>query len=792
MIVPNTGPRNARVMIVGEAPGSKEAYLGKPFVGGSGKLLADELQKHGLPRESVFFANVVKQKPAKDIGELFLTKTEAKKRKNPITMLGKYVTGELVTGIRELERDIREVEPDIIFCLGNVALWAVTGEYNVRSTSAAPTGIAQWRGSHMKDRFGLGIKVMPTYNPAMVLKQYETLWIFQKDINRGMRWWRGAIKKFDVTINAAPEYHQVVAFLGAVLNDTVTVACDIETYKGIITCIGFARGQNSICIPFCDAEGESYWSVDEETNLLWYMQRVFEKCPIIGQNFMYDSQYIAKLWGIKVVARWDTMHMQHIIAPGTPKRLDFLGSIWCNWYEYWKDEGKEWDPKLHDMGRLWEYNCKDCLVTYEVAMRQMEYLEEKDIMQQYSEFQQQTWPVLQMQMRGVRIDEWERGRLREMLAADMGKDTEWFSHVIPRGDSKKAPWWSSPTQQMQLFYKDLRQGTVKKMGRPTVDDNALQTIGEREPLLRPLTDRMQSFRTKQTLYKNFLSAKLDKGRMHSSIRIDGTETMRYSSSQSVFGTGGNLQNVTKTSPAGNLRKCLIPDPGYRLFECDLKQADAQVVAWEAGDQVLMDGFLGGRYNDSFDLHSRNAEVIGCSRQEAKAAVHAINYGTTAATLAKVIGGHRWDAQDVIDKWLSSHPQIRRWHEGVRKELYSSRTIVNKFGYGITYLGRVEQQFKEALAWVPQSTVALIVSKALVRLGKLDPDVKLMIHGHDSIVFQVRRIALKPALMQNVFNALQITVPYDIPLCIPWDISWSDKSWGDVKEGTWDNYGVTVL
>ena len=788
MIVPNTGPRDARVMVVGEAPGNKEAYLGKPFVGGSGKLLADELRKHGLEREKVFFANVFDVKPKDNVKEFFLTKAEGRKSGlEPI--LGKYLKTDLRRSFRELEHDIAEIKPEIIFCLGSTALWAVTGECNKRSTSAVPTGIAQWRGSHMHCSWDKSIKVMPTYNPAAILRQYENLWIFQQDIERGVKWWRGALKKPKPVLWVEPEYELVVGCLSDMAHIRVPVACDIETYKGIITCIGFAWGDQAICIPFCKANGDSYWTANEEVNILYLIKLVFEVCSVIGQNFMYDSQYIAKLWGIRAVAEWDTMHMQHVIAPGTPKRLDFLGSIWCKWYEYWKDEGKEWDPKLHDMKRLWEYNCKDCLVTYEVAQEQINYLKTKKRMEQYKEFQKQTWPVLQMQMRGVRVDEGERGRLREMLAADMGKDTEWFNYVIPRGNSKKAPWWNSPLQQMQLFYKELRQGAIKKMGKPTVDDNALQKIGEKEPLLHPLMYRLQLFRTKQTLYKNFLSARLDRGRMHSSIRIDGTETFRYSSSQSVFGTGGNMQNVTKRSSAGNLRKCLIPDPGYRLFECDLKQADAQVVAWEADDKQLMGAFLRGRYNASFDLHSENAEAIGCTRQEAKAAVHAINYGATAPTLANVIGGHRWDAQEVINKWFELHPQITQWHDRVKKELYSTRTITNKFGYSIKYLGRVEQQFKEALAWVPQSTVALIVSKALVQLNTLDPVVKIMIHGHDSIVFQVVRRKIGPEMMQDIFNSLQVIVPYDVPLRIPWDIASSDRSWGDVKEETWRLYGV---
>jgi DNA polymerase len=54
------GPRDARVMLIGEQPGDKEDESGRPFVGPAGRMLDDALVEIGLTRESVFITNVVK------------------------------------------------------------------------------------------------------------------------------------------------------------------------------------------------------------------------------------------------------------------------------------------------------------------------------------------------------------------------------------------------------------------------------------------------------------------------------------------------------------------------------------------------------------------------------------------------------------------------------------------------------------------------------------------------------------------------------------------------------------
>jgi len=58
--VPGEGPRNARVMFVGQNPGAEEDETGRPFVGRAGKYLTKNLAEFGIKREDVYITNIVK------------------------------------------------------------------------------------------------------------------------------------------------------------------------------------------------------------------------------------------------------------------------------------------------------------------------------------------------------------------------------------------------------------------------------------------------------------------------------------------------------------------------------------------------------------------------------------------------------------------------------------------------------------------------------------------------------------------------------------------------------------
>lgn len=99
--VPGEGPSGARVMIIGEGPGSNEDREGRPFVGAAGSNLNDLLRFAGLTRESVFITNIVKCRPPGN--------------RRPTTL-------ESDTCHPYLRRQVEAIDPTFIVLLGDTAL----------------------------------------------------------------------------------------------------------------------------------------------------------------------------------------------------------------------------------------------------------------------------------------------------------------------------------------------------------------------------------------------------------------------------------------------------------------------------------------------------------------------------------------------------------------------------------------------------------------------------------------------------------------------------------------------
>ena len=242
--------------------------------------------------------------------------------------------------------------------------------------------------------------------------------------------------------------------------------------------------------------------------------------------------------------------------------------------------------------------------------------------------------------------------------------------------------------------------------------------------------------------------------------------------------------VAQTLELPNLRKLFIPDPGYVLLDCDEQRADAQVVAWEAGDEILKQIFREG-----LDLHHENAKMwfnvkypTYAHRQKAKKGIHAIHYIITARTLAKKLALTTKEAQALINRWFDIHPLIREWHEFLEACLQDNRTVYNKFGYQCYFFERLTQCLKKAAGWVPQSTVALSINQGLIQVEDNIPEAQILLQVHDSGVLQVPK-SLCPSIISRIQHHMHVEIPYDDPLTIPITVAASDKSWGDVKD--WD-------
>jgi DNA polymerase I-like protein with 3'-5' exonuclease and polymerase domains len=135
------------------------------------------------------------------------------------------------------------------------------------------------------------------------------------------------------------------------------------------------------------------------------------------------------------------------------------------------------------------------------------------------------------------------------------------------------------------------------------------------------------------------------------------------------------------------------------------------------------------------------------------------------------------------RWFSIHPGIRDWHRRTEDSLTHRREVRNPFGYRRFFFERIDGLLPEALAWIPQSTVACVINRALLNLAVNVPQVELMLQVHDSLVGQYRTVYEKTVL-PSVHENMLITIPYPDPLIIPCGIKTSRVSWGAVEEAKW--------
>jgi DNA polymerase-1 len=245
----------------------------------------------------------------------------------------------------------------------------------------------------------------------------------------------------------------------------------------------------------------------------------------------------------------------------------------------------------------------------------------------------------------------------------------------------------------------------------------------------------------------------------------------------------------------NVRKLFVPDNGFTLFEADLAGADAQVVAWEADDLDLKSAFRSG-----LAVHIKNVrdvfpeKVRGWSDEAIKATdrpggiyynnkrgVHGTNYGAAARTIAIATNRLVSEAERFQRRWLGLHPGIRtNFQETVQAALQQNRTVANRFGFRRIFFDRPDACYTEALAWIPQSTVALNTYLGALQLEERLPDVQILLQVHDSLVFQLPS-SLVARTLPLLPEYLTITTPYLDPLRIPWTLSMSVKSWGECEK-----------
>jgi DNA polymerase-1 len=419
------------------------------------------------------------------------------------------------------------------------------------------------------------------------------------------------------------------------------------------------------------------------------------------------------------------------------------------------------DPeRLSHNDALWVYNGLDVCITHEVLTALLPqttpvtgatYRFSRDLQ----------GPILEMNMRGLRVDLWRRD---EVLADYRTKIVllEQQLDALVRDGIGFAEWrstssWRSNKVMCQLLYDTLGLPVQRKRrpdgsSGPTADHDALERL-ECYMLAEPVVKHIFALRDLGKKV-SFLNTAVDPdGRLRTSFNIAGTTTGRLASSYSDFGTGTNLQNVENL-----LRSVFVADPGMKFCNIDLEQGDSRGVG-----AIHWNLFRDGRYLDaceSGDLHTKVAQgafrhlpwtddasdnrTIADKhfhrtftyRDAAKRLGHGTNYQGQPDKMSRATHIPLAHIKSFQSNYLEEFPAFPLWWRWVQESLRDTRQITTLLGRQRHFLSdwRDAETIRQAVAYEPQSITADTIDRGLLALWRANR-VQLLLQVHDSVLFQ---------------------------------------------------------
>lgn len=338
--VPSQQPNgDCKIAFVFDFPTTDEQRLGEIMVGSTGKMFHKMCEILELNVENCLLTHALAQKPAQENpAHFFMNKKNYSKfskenkwrSKYPVNGFG-FLKPEYESELERLQNELNACAPNIIIAMGSLALWALTGLDK----------IGTYRGTILKSDLTSGTKVMPTFSPSAVIRNFDFRPIVLADIKKAVEESNTPeikIKERELWIE--PTIEDLQSFEESFIkenNEDEPLSFDIETANGFITCIGFAPNDSTaLVIPFKDKRNvlQNYWTdVTHERQAWAWIKRILEneKITKVAQNQTYDVSWLQYKHNIKVAGTiHDTMHAQHALQPEQQKGLGFLGSIYTN------------------------------------------------------------------------------------------------------------------------------------------------------------------------------------------------------------------------------------------------------------------------------------------------------------------------------------------------------------------------------------------------------------------------------------------------------------------------------
>lgn len=749
--VQGIGPMHAEIAIVGQSVGKYEIESGIPFSGPAGDLLDESLAKAGLKRRDIYFTNVLKYQPIKEL------------------KIQQWADFE---SVERLWEELDKVNPSKIIALGSVPLYFLTGK----------TGIKNWRGSILRTQ-RLNKIIVSTYNTAHFLYQkggeVEGYWqkhLVDFDIKRAKNLstsWQPPHRYLHI----AKSSRDVHSFFERHANYKIA-SCDIETLKTIPGCISFAfTSREAMSIPlFQQLDGVQICTIPKlDLVEIWrILDKIFREKEIDGQNFKFDQDRLENELPFKIHKfRSDTMLKAAVLNPELPKSQAFLASILTE-EPYYKDEGKDFNPRRDKIDVWLLYNAKDSAVNKEISEVQDNDLKDEGLYDYYYNYFHKLHDFYyEMEHIGLDVDEEQRKKLIEKY--------EDMLDVVEDRLAKVLGWIPNVNSVKDVAL--VCQEDLKLPKRDSYDEDTLVSLlannAKREDQRVVLQGIIDGRRLRKILGPDRLRFRVDwDGKAKTQFRITGTETGRSSTAilkqpVRLGKIGLSFQTMSKHGDVGHdFRSMFIPPKGMVFINVDQSQAEARIVALLSNDFDLLELF------DVVDIHRFTAAIgadLAITRRansarkaiELQAEVneairhisfeerfvgkgnrHAGNYdmgkhkfmlktNTDARRFHIDINISEWKAGKLLDRFHAFSPNIRGvFHRDIREVINNTRELRRPDGSIRMFFDRLGPDlYREAFADMPQHTVAWRTKTAALKLRHEVPGIQIVNEAHDALLMQ---------------------------------------------------------
>jgi DNA polymerase-1 len=720
------------VYILGEAPGQREADVGEPFVGPSGRLLKSMIPAVWKP--TVRFNNVTMSWPPKDNNGKQMPPT-------PTAMW--HCHGYLI-------EDIEKSKPRAIFGFGATALLAMTGQRGIKALAGRHMPITV--GSHVCWYF-------PFVHPASILHAREK---DQDGLKAALRRQIAASFALVDTLPAprvegtdeaqagvrtlldaeqAIEWLHRASSLDRVGIDYETTGLSPYATGARLLSVAFATAEEAVAFPL--DHRASPWTENERSAIYGALRAVLE-APVlkVAHNASFEMLWSLSRFGKRAARHrlWADTLAQAFLLDGQPGAHS-LDHLCQEHFGLALKSVSDLDVTNLDNEPLHEvliYNGMDAKYCLRLFEQQRQAIVDEGLQRVYDHHMARVAALVRVQHAGLPVDPTVNATLAASYHAQLksiGRKLAQLPEVQAFEADGKEFNPAAPRHVAKILGIDTSKPfTTNVTALTALHSHPAKLVLKRRGLAKMLSTYIEPFGPGGGLVHG--------GKIHPVIGTTGTVTWR-TNSQSP-----NIQNFPKRAERHRaIRSQIVAPSGCSMLCVDYSSIQARNVAMESRDPTLVRYFI-----DHYDMHQDWSERIqrripgwakkrdqktlrNCAKNEL---VFPLFFGAQPASVAGYLGVQVKHGYKLYDEFWHEFPEIRVWHHKLHR-FYDRHHYVT----GLSGFRRHAPITDNELAAAPiQADEVFLVCEALIRLSQYEDDALqpvMMIHDDLSFIIPNQRL-----------------------------------------------------